>query len=160
MKIELSKRFKHRFRLRYEKYQFQVGILEDGPHRTAKSKAAGLKSYAGGPARKVGKPSDMSVSDVSKAFRERAGGNYLVDPFRKKSSDIMKFTKEFFKMVSLDRFSKRCENLVQAIVRNPILRGDYGSNSEVTQKIKGFNRFGIDTSQLFKAIKAKTIRKR
>jgi hypothetical protein len=46
------------------------------------------------------------------------------------------------------------ETCLQAIVRNPILKGEYGRNSRLTQKIKGFNRYMIDTAQLFKNIKA------
>ncbi len=38
-----------------------------------------------------------------------------------------------------------------------MLRGDYGPNSELTRKIKGFDRYMIDTAQLFKAIKAKCV---
>jgi hypothetical protein len=51
------------------------------------------------------------------------------------------------------------ENLAQAIIRNPILRGDYGSNSALTRKIKGFDRFMFDTGQLFQSIKAKVLKR-
>lgn len=161
MTIQLDKRFQKKVQGLFGKYEFEVGVLEDGPHRLAKRGARGLKgqdvlgSYAGGPVRKAGKNSDQSISDVSKANRDRMGFNYLMRPFSKRSSDIIKFSNTFFQLVFGRSQAKRAENLLQAIVRNPILRGDYGSNSPLTQKIKGFDRLMIDTAQLFKSIKAR-----
>jgi hypothetical protein len=53
---------------------------------------------------------------------------------------------------------KRVQNLLQAVIRNPILRGDYGRNAMSTARNKGFNRLFIDTGQFFRAIKAKVTR--
>jgi len=163
MKIQLDKRFQNRVKGVFEKYSFEVGILEDKIHKLPKKGVRGLKgqdvisSYAGGPVRKTStNESVLNVSDVSKANRDRLRINYLTAPFKKKSSDIIKFSNEFFKLAFGRSEKKRCENLLQAIVRNPILRGEYGSNSEITQKIKGFDRGMIDTAQLFKSIKAMT----
>jgi hypothetical protein len=50
-------------------------------------------------------------------------------------------------------------NAIQAIVRNPILRGDYGRNNLFTQKVKGFNRLMIDTGQFFNNIKARVFKR-
>ncbi len=139
-----------------------MGVLEDGPYITPKRGVRGLKgqdvisNYAGGPIRqKSSQDSGQMISDVSKANRDRLGINYLLEPFKKKSSDIIKFTNEFFKLAFGRSQKRRCENLLQAIVRNPILRGDYGPNSALTKKIKGFDRSMIDTAQLFKALISK-----
>ncbi len=161
MILKLDDRFKKNLQGRFGKYDFQVGILNDGPHKKPKRGVRGekgqdvLSTYAGGPIRqKTSTDSGMSISDVSKANRDRLGFNYLSKPFEKKSSDIIKFTNEFFKLVFGHSQKRRAENLLQAIVRNPILRGDYGHNSRLTAKIKGFDRGMIDTAQLFKAITA------
>ncbi len=160
MKIEFSKDFKKNLKGRFGKYSFEVGVLEDGPHYDAKRGARGLggtdvvSSYASGPIRKSGNKYSQNISDVSKANRDRLGFNYLSEPFKKRSSDIIKFTKEFFKLAFGHTEKRRCENLLQAIVRNPILRGEYGPQSELTTKIKTFNRPMIDTSQLFQSLKA------
>lgn len=159
-KIKLNKRFAKKVQARYEQFDIQVGVLNDGPHKHASAASKGLGAYAGGPVRKAkrgGPSSTVSLSEVSEANRERMGVNYLTQPFSKKNSDIIKFSNAFFKMASSSATSmrKRCENLAQAIVRNPILRGDYGSNSEKARQIKTFDRLMIDTAQLFKAIKAK-----
>jgi hypothetical protein len=161
MKIELNRKFKKNLRGRFGKYNFEVGVLEDKAYMKPQRGERGLKgtdvikTYAGGPVRKASRtPSGMNVSDVSKENRDRLGFNYLSEPFKKKNSDIIKFTNEFFKLAFGRSEKKRCENLLQAIVRNPILRGDYGKNSLLTQKIKGFDRNMIDTAQLFKSLKA------
>lgn len=145
-----------------EPYGFQVGILKDGPHKNPKSKKKGLKTFAGGPARKIGSKSDGTISEVSAEVRKRAGFNYLRKPFNNKNDDAVKMLKTFFQLVFADSEGskrKRLENLLQAIVRNPILRGTYGRNRRLTADIKGFNRKFIDTGQFFKAITAKVTKK-
>lgn len=155
MQLKIDDHFAKRLQGRFGKYDFRVGILNDGPHKEATPASKGTKSYAGGPARRTsGKDSGQTLSDVSEAIRERLGFNYLSAPFKNKSADIVKFTTEFFRLAFGRSEKRRAENLLQAVVRNPILRGEYGRNSAVTKKIKGFDRFLIDTTQFFKAIKA------
>jgi hypothetical protein len=160
--IELDKRFQRRVKGMFGKYEFEVGVLEDAPHKKAKIGERGKKGvdaltgYAGGPARKkTMTDSGMTIAQISAENRKRLGFNYLIKPFEDKNSDVIKFTNEFFKLVFGRSEKKRAENLLQAVVRNPILRGDYGPNAPLTILIKGFDRAMIDTAQLFKAIRAK-----
>lgn len=162
MEIKLDSRFKKKVQGMFNKYQFEVGVLDDGPYKSPKRGERGLKgedvisSYAGGPVRqKSRKDTGKTISEVSQLNRERLGRNYLTEPFKRKSSAIIKFTNEFFKLVFGRSEKRRAENLLQAVVRNPILRGEYGPNSALTKKVKGFDRGMIDTAQLFKAIKAR-----
>jgi hypothetical protein len=164
--LKLDRRFVNNAKGFIEAYSFEVGILDDKPHRMAMRGQRGLKgkdvlsSYAGGPVRKASRQkSDKSVAAVSKELRENLGKNYMTEPFNRKSSDIVRFSKRFFDVVKGKSQPKRLENLLQAIVRNPILKGSYGNNSALTKRIKGFDRLMIDTGQLFKAIKAKVQRK-
>jgi hypothetical protein len=161
MRLILDSRFKRNVRGRFGKYNFEVGVLEDKPYLNARRGERGQKgqdvitNYAGGPVRRKSKTlSGQNISDVSKSNRERLGFNYLSEPFKKRSSDIVRFSKEFFKLAFGRSEKRRAENLLQAIVRNPILRGEYGPQGELTTKIKGFSRPMIDTAQLFKAIKS------
>lgn len=161
MQLKLDKRFVQRAQGRFGKYELQVGVLEDGPHKEARRGERGLggkdvlSSYAGGPVRKKSnRDSGVTIAEVSEANRERLGFNYLTEPFHDRTSDITKFMTEFFRFAFGRSEKKRLENLLQAVVRNPILRGDYGSNSALTKRIKGFDRLMIDTAQLFKSIKA------
>lgn len=161
MELKLDKRFTKKVVGMFGKYQFQVGVLQDAPHRDARRGVRGLggsdviASYAGGPIRKRGLTSRMSIAEVSKGNRERLGFNYLSKPFEKPDSDLLKFTKAFFGLVFGKVSIKRAENLLQAVVRNPILRGEYGAQSKLTTEIKGFYRPMLDTAQLFRALKAK-----
>lgn len=162
MQLKLDKRFRKRLEGRFGKFRFEVGVLQDGPHFEARRGKRGLKgadvrsSYAGGPIRRrSGQAGPLTVAQVSEANRERLGFNYIVEPFKKRTSDIVKFSNEFFRLAFGKTEKKRAENLLQAIVRNPILRGDYGSNGKLAVRIKGFDRLMIDTAQLFKALKAR-----
>ncbi len=153
MQLKLDKRFEKKVHGLFGKYEFQVGVLNDGPHKNPKRGALG--SYAGGPVRKKSaKIGKLTIAEVSEANRDRLGFNYLSAPFENHSSDIVKFTRSFFNLIFGRSEKKRLENLLQAIVRNPILRGEYGSNAPLTKRIKGFDRGMIDTAQLFKAITA------
>jgi hypothetical protein len=155
--IKLDKRFRRQAKGVYEKYEFQVGVISDSAYKLPLPASKGLKSFAGGPARKISsKPSGLMISEVSEALRKNTGINFYTKPFTSgKNKDILDFVKSFFDLCAGRTQAKQTENLLQAIVRNPILRGDYGRNSKITAKIKGFNRFMIDTSQLFQAITAK-----
>ena len=162
MQIKLDSRFQKRVRGMFGKYEFEVGVLQDAPHRSARRGVRGqggddvLSTYAGGPIRKKSlQESGKMISDVSEANRERLGVNYLTEPFKRPDSEILRFTQAFFGMVFGRSKPKRVENLLQAVVRNPILRGEYGPQSQLTTIIKGFYRPMIDTTQLFKAIKAR-----
>lgn len=162
MQIKLDSRFQKHVKGMFGKYSFEVGVLDDKAHKKPKLGQRGLKgedvisNYAGGPVRKSSNiESGLAISDVSKANRDRMGFNYLTQPFKRRSSDIIKFSNEFFKLVFGRSQKKRAENLLQAIVRNPILRGEYGPNGPMTKKIKGFDRAMIDTAQLFKALTAR-----
>lgn len=160
--IRLERGFRRRIEGRFSRFEFHVGVLQDAPYKEPARGKRGLKgkdvisSYAGGPVRrKTRQDSGKSISDVSEENRKRLGFNYIRRPFHRRTSDIIRFSNQFFKLAFGRSTVKRAENLLQAIVRNPILRGDYGSNSPLTQKIKGFDRFMIDTAQLFKALRAR-----
>lgn len=138
------------------KYSFEVGILEDGGTRKGVPKT--MSTYAGGPVRS-GRKDGGSMNDRARDLIQRYG--WLRKPFTKESnSAIREFANNYVKEIGKQHGTpnkKRLENLMQAIVRNPILRGDYGHNSPVTVKIKGFDRVMIDTGTFFRAIKAKLV---
>ena len=157
--LALDNRFKKKAKGRIERFEFEVGVLKDSPHRIARPKKAGLKSFHGGQARKISsKTGGATTAQISQFVRRRRRVNYLTAPFKRtygKSADINRFTKEFFKYAFGRSQEKRLINLLQAVVRNPILRGDYGPNRKKTAQRKGFNRFMIDTGKLFSSIIAR-----
>lgn len=144
-------------------YSFQVGVLKDGPHKLAGNKA---RSYAGlrvmntlnRDGKNGQKPS--TLNEVAHSARVRTGINFLVKPFKNKNDDAVKMMGAIVKLMFGDNKSamiKRVENLVQAVVRNPILRADYGRNRfpRWNKELGGKRKPKlIATSQLFRAITA------
>lgn len=160
IKLSLDQRFAKKAKGIYEKYNFDVGILQDSIHKNAKPASQGLKVFNGGPARRTGATPGPLMSEVSEKLRAKVG-NFYTKPFgigATANRDIQRLLKNFFDLVQGRTQAKRLENTLQAVVRNPILRGDYGANKALTVKIKGFNRLMIDTGQFFKAITAKVRR--
>lgn len=166
MEVKISGGFAKQLKKQIEGYRFQVGILDDKPHydpvETPRFGQPDLKNYAGGPARKQTRTvGPLTTGEVLIENMKRLNINLLLRPFQERNSDILKFTSEFLKLamrrpgISI----KRVENLLQAVVRNPILKQEYGSNSSATADVKGFDRALIDTAQMFKAIIAKAKRR-
>lgn len=168
MKIELSKKLARTLQSRIEGYQFEVGVLDDKPHRdpveTSRFQQPNLGSYAGGPVRKAQRKSTSGLTsgDVLIANMERLNVNLLSKPFEDQSTELNRFVKAFLSFAMKSTGSagslKRVENLLQAVVRNPILKLEYGSNRSSTADAKGFDRHLFDTGQMFKAIRARAKR--
>lgn len=144
-------------------YDIQVGVFDNVPRRKAVSgKKAGVSNLAGGPVRKTTLARVPSFSvDVAQDLQVKY--HWLSNPFIRSHSiqtkETIAFTKYFMDVLATGKKDastlRRVANLVQAIVRNPITRGEYGSNSPQYAKIKGFNRLLFDTGQFFKSIIAK-----
>lgn len=164
MKLQLGKSWEKKLESRIEGFNFEVGILDDKPHKeaveTPRFQTPNLGTYAGGPVRITSrKESGKSIGDVLVENMKRLNINLLWAPFQNPDAEIHKFTRAFLQLVVKKGMSpKRVENLLQAIVRNPILKQEYGRNKSTTADAKGFDRNIIDTGQVFKAIKAKVKR--
>lgn len=158
MKYTLGNTWSKKMQKSIEGFDMSIGIQDKKQHKNPKYKSS--KSYAGGPARSISsKQGNASIGEIFIYNMKRMGVDLLREPFKRKSSNIIKFTHEFLKLAIKARGhnKKRVENLLQAVVRNPILSQDYGGNSTNAIKRKGFDRHLIDTSQLFRAIKAKVL---
>lgn len=167
MKMNLGQGWSKSLSKKVNGVSFDVGVLDDKPHMQPVESGPyqiPKKTYAGGPVRANSrKPSGLSTGQVLIENMERLNKNILLEPFRQKNSEILKFTNYFLRYIvgrSGSSSVKRIENLLQAIVRNPILKQEYGQNSAVTADIKGFDRLLFDTGQTFKAIRARMIRRR
>lgn len=159
-------------------YQMQVGVLpEDAPRahypavelnlwgiegKKANGKVVSnpFKSFpAGGTARRIDQSAepDGTIGEIFAKAQAATGINLLSEPLnRGESKDLMKLLGEFFRIIGDSKKPvKRLRNAVQALIRNPITRGDYGKNRKGTSEVKGFDTMFVDTGQLFNAIKAK-----
>lgn len=166
MKLELGKAWTKKLQGRVESFDFEVGVLDDKVHMDpvvqGRFEEPQLKKYAGGPVRRTSRQAgELTTGEVLVENMKRLNINLLLRPFQERNSAILKFTEYFLKLVVKRPGTsiKRVENLLQAIVRNPILKQEYGQNDLLTADSKGFNRHLFDTGQMFKAIKAKVRRK-
>lgn len=138
-------------------YNFEVGILSDTPKKMPKKGVT--KTYAGMTIAADGQTSrKVSLAQVAKYTDNRF--KWLKKPFKLKNNKevlavVNEIAAQVFGKKSLN--NKRLENAVQAVIRNPILRGDYGKNAASTIKQKGFDKLGVWTGQMFKNIKAKRL---
>lgn len=142
-----------------DKFSVQVGVLEDKPAAKWKSPS---KTFFGGPAnRQAGLNKKTTLREILSKFE--AVYNLLAGPWTEDGNkDVVEVTKEMQRSLAKSRDHvadrNRFENAAQAVVRNPILRGDYGDNSKMWQEAKGFNRLLINTGKLFSHIRARLVR--
>lgn len=144
------------------KYRFEVGILENKRHYLPATGdtylTKGQPAYYNYAGLKLRKPSSYKYNgtlysvarDMDQAFK------WLRKPFMLQSNEDL-FNVLYFIVENMNgkETRQRIINGIQAVVRNPILRGAYGRNSAKTAKKKGFNKLLMDTGQLFKNIKAR-----
>jgi hypothetical protein len=162
LKFILEKTFKKRLEKRFSGWEFELGVLDDKPHKMAVGPQGfnddpPTKNFAGGPARLISnEQSGFTTAQIFIMNQERIGTDLLTAPFKSKSSkDLIKFSREFLKLSFARAQPKRAINLLQAVIRNPILKQSYGVNELTTAGLKGFNRHLIDTGQMFKALKSR-----
>ncbi len=152
--IKFDRPLRPQLRRAFERFEFEVGVLENRSRRAAKP--GSRKSFAGGPARgTTGRGSGGRAAFVASMLRKRAG-NFLTAPFRIATSrDVRSFVLAVFKYAVGRGNRAGVEKTLRDAVVNPILKGKYGRNSASTAKAKGFNRFMIDTGQTVRSIQAK-----
>jgi hypothetical protein len=169
MKITGAKQISKSITQKFGNYNFEVGILSDA---NKKKRGKGTKKFAGMEIAASGnssttdkdyaatKTGKLSLVYIAKTL-EKYHFKWLTRPFKYKglNHDVQRMVDELAAQVFGKKSpnNKRLENAVQAVVRNPILRGDYGSNATSTIASKGFDKLGIATGQFFKAIKAKRL---
>ncbi|MDR3050016.1 MAG: hypothetical protein LBV16_09350 [Elusimicrobiota bacterium] len=146
-----------------EPYIVEVGILEaqamQRENKPASIKKKGIKGKSGqlpGPLRYTSGKSKTTIGqlanilDAKYKILEKAQNN----PNNKDLQDIAdKLIGALYRpnASSLKRYLNAC----LALVRNPIMRGEFPSNAPSTIKQKGFNRPLIDTGKFFNSIKAR-----
>lgn len=144
-----------------DKYRFQVGILQNKQHfaplhqgTTGHKGLPVIYNYAGLYLYRHGKKVDGTLWNIGKELD--AAFKWLRKPF------LLAKNKELLSVINLivDNMNgkdnkQRLVNAIQAVVRNPILRGDYGRNSKRWAKRKGFNKLMFMTGQFFQNIKAR-----
>lgn len=152
---------------KFDKYQFQVGILQNKQHYAPARKLVGFRNgnpvyekswynFAGIQLLRAGNKVDGTLKGVAKEMDEAY--KWLRRPWEiSKNKDLIGIIHYIVEDINGRENKQRILNGIQAVVRNPILRGDYGKNSRKRAKEKGFNKLMMATGQFFKNIKARFI---
>lgn len=136
-----------------DKYESEAGILEDKPAAKWKDPQ---RTFYGGPAnRQAGQNKETTLRALMAKFN--ATYNILLAPWQSaENKDVLVVVKKMAEDIAKGgRLKNDFINAMQAVVRNPILRGDYGDNTKETEKTKGFNRLMINTGKFFSNIKVR-----
>ncbi len=136
-----------------DKYQVQVGLLED--QKRKQPKFGEFKTYAGKTLLREGKVSNgASLVEVAEYLDKNY--KWLRKPFLlKNNKEVVLVLNDIVKDMNGQDLKQRILNGFQAVVRNPILRGEYGINTSPWARKKGFNQLLMMTGQFFKNIKAR-----
>jgi hypothetical protein len=145
----LSKKLSYKL----DKYEVEVGLLNDTIRK--QPKFGEFKSYAGKILLREGKPSTgKTMVEVAESLDKRY--KWLKDPFlRPENKEVVAVLNDIVRDMNGEDLQNRILNGFQAVVRNPILRGDYGINGTKWAKKKGFNTLLMMTGQFFKSVKAR-----
>lgn len=138
---------------RIRRYDVMAGVVEDGPEKKWKRER---KDFHGGPANKTaGNSKKSTLREVFAKWNLRY--QLLLAPLRAEGNkDVVEVIGRMVADLGTSgRQRQQFLNAVQALIRNPIMRGDYGKNSKEWAKAKGFNRLLINTGAMFNAIKAR-----
>ncbi len=152
MELEI-KNLAKKITFKLDKYQVQVGLLENKVRN--KPKFGEFKSYAGKTLlREGGVSKGASLVEVAEYLDKNY--KWLRKPFLlKNNKEVVAVLNDIVKDMNGQDLKQRILNGFQAVVRNPILRGEYGLHSTKWAKKKGFNQLLMMTGQFFKNIKAR-----
>lgn len=135
-----------------DKYQVELGILKNEPKKLPLY--GQFKTYAGQKLLRDSKKTSGTLADVAIDLDNRY--KWLRKPFTSPNNkDVTKVVNDIVKSIQGQGDKQRVLNGMQAVIRNPILRGEYGTNSPRTANKKGFDKLLMATGQFFKAIKAR-----
>ncbi|MGD1455301.1 hypothetical protein [Vibrio harveyi] len=156
----------------FNSHHIRIGVLDDNKTTRRPDRNKPLKSFQGKSASRV-----MVGAKGRTNLKMTKLAEYLDERYRVfsdaeknfKNQDVVRVTNELVKMLNSDQVSpeliRRIESAARALIRNPIMRKDFGSNSQKTVKGgvgynghkvegKGFDWPMVDTGSFFNSIKA------
>ncbi|MFV0448070.1 MAG: hypothetical protein ACK5MF_06365 [Vibrio sp.] len=160
---------------KFNSHHIRIGVLDKNKTAKKTDRTEPLKSFQGKEASRVKKgnagKSTLKLTKLAEYMDTRYG------VFTKAEShflnqDVVRVTNELIKVFGVDHPSpqmiRRIESGARALIRNPIMRKDYGSNSTATIKGgigynghqvqgKGFDWPMVDTGTFFNSIKAQYV---
>ena len=140
----------------FERQRVTVGILDGGEMaRNAQPKSKGFKNFPTGRALKIkSKSKTLTMKNLVKMLDKKYG--FVSDAaVNEKNADLILVMNELKQIFNGKVNPRRIENGAIALVRNQIMRKDFGDNKESTIKQKGFDQPLVRTGAMFKSIKAR-----
>lgn len=156
MKLAMGNNWTLKLKHKVEAYEAIAGIKQTPRREAAVPRMVG--TFAGGSVRKTQPSRSGTTPTQVAAYVMNFAGNIFTVPFQMgTNADILKFSHAYIKELLGSKGAsitnnRRVKNLMQAIIRNPILRGDYKMHKQGTKAKKGFERSLIDTGQFFRSI--------
>lgn len=159
---------------KFNSHHIRIGVLDKSKTARIADREKPLKSFQGKDASRVktGKAgkSDLKMTKLAEYMNTRYGV-FSEAESHFHNQDVIRVTNELIKLFNADtnpRMIRRIESAARALVRNPIMRKDYGSNAHSTigggigyngHNIhgKGFDWPMVDTGSFFNSIKAKYV---
>lgn len=155
IKVKLSESFLDKEVKEFEAQRVTVGILDKSKYAAiAKPKSSGLKSMKGYPASYIKKRDKTLPLWQLADFLDYHYGFISKAAMNPNNADLVLVMNELKRIFDGNVNPKRIENAAIALVRNQILRRDFGSNAESTQSQKGFDMPLVRTGAMFSSIKA------
>lgn len=114
----------------------------------------GLGSYERRYVKRKGRNKNISLRKLGQILNKKYG--LFSDVLRNPNNRDLVAVAQLFAIPNKSlRDEKRLQNACIALIKNPILRRDYGRNSPYWTNKKGFDHLGIATGTFFKNIKAR-----
>lgn len=145
----------------FEAQRVKVGVLQDRPVAIPQNKSKGHSRLKGTQylRRKIKRQNKddlenaMALTKLAEIL-DKQYGFISETPLLPNNADLMKVMDELKVIFNGEPNPRRIENAAIAMIRNPIIRMDYGGNSSLTVEEKGFDRPMVDTGTLFSNISA------
>lgn len=155
IKVKLNESFLDKEVKEFEAQRVNVGVLDKSKYAAiAKPKSAGLKNMKGVQANYIKKRDKTFPMWQLADFLDYHYGFISKAAINPNNADLVLVMNELKKIFDGKVNPKRTENAAIALVRNQILRKDFGSNAESTEKQKGFDMPLVRTGAMFSSIKA------
>lgn len=140
----------------FESQRVTVGIItDDEMARNAQPKSKGFKNFPTGKALKIkSKSKKLTMKSLVKMLDKKYGfiSNAAIN---EKNADLILVMNELKRIFDGKVNPRRIENGAIALVRNQIMRKDFGNNKQSTVNQKGFDQPLVRTGAMFKSIKAR-----
>lgn len=159
----------------FNSHHVRVGVLDTGKTARRADREKPLKSFQGKQASRVklgnAGRSNLKMTQLAQ-FMDARYGVFSKAENNFHNNDVIRVTNELIRMFNAGNSSpemiRRIESAARALVRNPIMRKDFGSNSQATIKGgvgyngyqtegKGFDWPMVDTGSFFNSIKAQYV---